>query len=287
MMAEKVLVTGATGFIGNYVVRALIARGEDVVATSCDSSKARTFSWYDRVEYRDVDISAYDSGLNYYDYFGRPDNVIHLAWSGLSDYKALTHFEENLSCHYLFLKNLISNGCRKLTVAGTCLEYGLHEGKLDEDMDTNPTTAYGLAKDSLRRFLFQLRSKYDFSLIWTRLFYLYGEGQNFRSLFSQLDRAIEEGLDTFNMSGGEQLRDYLPVAVAAENIVRCSFQQRVTGIVNCCSGRPVSIRSLIEAYIAERGVSIKLNFGYYPYPDYEPMRFWGDNRKLQSILNEN
>lgn len=285
-MAEKVLVTGATGFIGNYVVQTLVDRGHDVIATSRESEKARAFPWYDRVSYKAADIDAYASELDYYQYFDRPDGVIHLAWPDLTDYRSLVHFEKNLFFHYRFLKNLILNGCGKVTVTGTCLEYGLQEGMLDEKMHTDPVTAYGLAKDSLRRFLFQLQGKHDFSLLWIRLFYLYGEGQSPRSLFSQLERAIGEGFEHFNMSGGEQLRDYLPVSTAAEYIVRCASQDRITGIVNCCSGRPVSIRSLVEAYIAEKKASIKPNFGHYSYPDYEPMRFWGDNRKLQSILNE-
>lgn len=285
-MAEKVLVTGATGFIGNHVVQTLVDRGQQVVVTSRDSEKAQSFRWYDRVVYKAADINACDDEVNYYNYFDQPDTVIHLAWPGLTDYRSLAHFEKTLFSHYRFLNNLIHNGCRRIAVTGTCLEYGLQEGRLDENMHTNPVTAYGVAKDTLRRFLFQLKTKHEFSLIWIRLFYLFGEGQSPKSLFSQLKRAINEGRDLFNMSGGEQLRDYLPVSLAAEYIVRCATQHRVTGVINCCSGEPVSVKSLVEAYIAEKEASIKPNFGYYPYLDYEPMRFWGDNRKLQSIINE-
>ena len=56
-------------------------------------------------------------------------------------------------------------------------------------------------------------------------------------------------------------------------------------IVNCCSGEPISIRKLVGNYLAEKNKSIELNLGYYPYPDYEPMSFWGDATKLKTILN--
>jgi dTDP-6-deoxy-L-talose 4-dehydrogenase (NAD+) len=87
------------------------------------------------------------------------------------------------------------------------------------------------------------------------------------------------------MSGGEQLRDYLPVSTVASNIVSLSLQQSVEGIINCCSGKPISVRKLAENYIQEKGSKIRLCLGHYPYPDYEPMAFWGDNKKLNKILS--
>ncbi len=87
------------------------------------------------------------------------------------------------------------------------------------------------------------------------------------------------------MSGGEQLRDYLPVEKVAEYIVRTALQNDVTGVINCCSGKPVSVRKLIEDYLEEKKKNIRLNLGYYPYPDYEPMAFWGDIRRLKSCCD--
>jgi dTDP-6-deoxy-L-talose 4-dehydrogenase (NAD+) len=72
----------------------------------------------------------------------------------------------------------------------------------------------------------------------------------------------------------------------AEYIVKIAFQKQTDGIVNCCSGIPISIKQLVQNYLHDNNATIKLNLGYYPYPDYEPMQFWGDNKKLKSILNE-
>ena len=71
---------------------------------------------------------------------------------------------------------------------------------------------------------------------WVRLFYLYGKGQSPNSLLSQLQSALDRGDQVFNMSPGDQLRDYLEVTKVAEYIIRIAMQRRETGIINCCSG---------------------------------------------------
>jgi len=282
----KILVTGATGFIGNYVVEALLKHNCAVIATSLSAEKAKTFSWYNRVTYVPFDIRQFDTNTNYAAYFNNPDAVIHLAWEGLPNYKSLFHFEDNLPAHYALLKNLATNGVNDITVTGTCFEYGMKEGALTEDMPAEPTNAYALAKDTLRRFIQELQKKQPFNFKWVRLFYMFGAGQNPNSLLSQLDRAIKGGDTVFNMSGGQQVRDYLPVEKVAKNIVSIALQNNITGVINCCSNKPVTVEQFVQHYLEHKNVQIQLNLGYYPYADYEPMAFWGDDAKLKTILKQ-
>jgi dTDP-6-deoxy-L-talose 4-dehydrogenase (NAD+) len=109
---------------------------------------------------------------------------------------------------------------------------------------------------------------------------MYGAGQNPGSLFGQLEKAIKNKDPIFNMTGGEQLRDYLPVEQVADYIVMLAGSQGAEGIFNVCSGKPISIRKIVEDFIAERGSSLRLNRGYYPYATHEPIAFWGDRQKL-------
>jgi len=280
----KVLVTGATGFIGNYVVKELLKRRQHVIATSRNLDKAHSYEWFSQVEYIPCDLNVMQE--NFFQFFQKPDLLIHLAWEGLPNYKDLFHLEENLFSNYRFLKNMIEHGLKSLAVTGTCFEYGMQSGTLSEDMESKPDNPYGLAKDTLRKFLEQLQKKINFEFKWVRLFYMYGKGQSSNSILSQLDRALEKGEADFNMSGGEQLRDYLPVEKVAEYIVKIATQNKVIGIINCCSGNPISIRKLVEKYLKEKQKNIHLNLGYYPYPDYEPMAFWGDGDKLNEVLSE-
>ncbi len=280
----KVLVTGATGFIGNQVIQQLLEADRDiqVIATSRNAENAKICKWFSQVQYVPCDLNAVPKDC--FQYFGEPDLLIHLAWEGLPNYKDLFHFERNLYADYFFLKSIIEQGLKDVVVTGTCFEYGMQSGALHEDMETKPDNPYGLAKDTLRKFLEQLQKKTDFQLKWVRLFYMYGEGQNPGAILSQLDKALENGERRFDMSGGEQLRDYLPVEKVAEYIVKIAMQYQITGIINCCSGIPVSIRKLVEDHLKERQKRIHLNLEHYPYPDYEPMAFWGNSQKMQRIL---
>jgi dTDP-6-deoxy-L-talose 4-dehydrogenase (NAD+) len=278
----KVLVTGAAGFIGQHVVPELLKRRHDIIAVDCNLEKAKGMQWYKKVTFVASDI--YDPMLDPSKAFGVPDVIIHLAWPGLPNYKDLFHFETNLPSDYNFIKKMVVAGVKHILVTGTCFEYGMQSGQLSEETITMPSNPYALAKDTLRKFLQELQMKNPFTLQWIRLFYMYGPGQNPNSLLAKLDKAIDDKKRIFNMSGGEQLRDYMPVEEVAHHLVSLIDHPECSGIINCCSGKPISVRNLVEKRIAERRANIKLNLGYYPYPDYEPMAFWGKNDKIKGAL---
>lgn len=281
---KKVMVTGATGFIGNYVIQQLLQQHYAVIATSANEAKATTFSWFKKVKYIPFNLEDFEEGVDYYRFFDQPDILIHLAWEGLPNYKSDFHLDINLPRHFSFIKNMVQHGLADVAVTGTCFEYGMQEGCLQEDMAVFPANPYAQAKNTLRELLQQYQQQTPFKLKWVRLFYMYGKGQNPNSLLSQLDKALAAGEPVFNMSGGEQVRDFLPVEKVAEYIVKIALQQQVTGIINCCSGEPVTVLNFVKNYLARINKTITLNTGYYPYPDYEPMYFWGDNTKLKNIL---
>lgn len=276
----KIAVSGANGFIGQYVLQELQARGLDTVALSRRTDpgpQSTACKWVS------MDIAA--PPADPFEAMGRPDALIHLAWDGLPNYQSDRHVETELPAQLAFLASCVGNGLRRLIVAGTCYEYGLLSGELAEEIETRPCTQYGLAKDTLRKALFDLRTRHDFDLAWLRLFYLYGEGQSEKSLYRLLHTAIDQRADTFDMSGGEQLRDFLAVCDAARLVVEIALRGDVNGIFNVCSGRPVSVRDLVQSWIKTAGVAIAPNFGQLPYSAHEPMAFWGRRQKLDSILD--
>jgi len=276
----RVAVTGAAGFIGRHVV-AQLEKGGVSPTLVCRPGTALP-SGFSRHRVVEMDIA--DAPSDAYDRIGGPQVVMHLAWDGLPNYSSQRHLDQELPAQRAFLEGLLMAGLGSLTVTGTCLEYGLQSGALREDLPTAPVTAYGTAKDELRRELERRRRDQPFDLTWVRLFYLYGEGQAAGSLLPQLESAIARGDATFNMSGGQQLRDYLSVEEAAGYLVALAMNSRDNGVVNVCSGRPVAVRELVEAAVRNHSSSIQLNLGHFPYPDYEPMAFWGDREKLTRIL---
>lgn len=282
----KILVTGATGFIGKHVISTLLNEDQNiqVIATSIGTNRTLEVDDCDRLIYKPHVIKG-KSKINLFNFFEKPDSCIHLAWEGLDDYNAKEHQTTFFENHKYFLNNLLSNGLSKLTVLGTCLEYGLQEGELNEDIKPNPSVSYAIGKNNLRIYLEKQQNKVPFEFNWLRLFYLYGKGQNPKAILEQLKQDLSSDKEVFNMSGGKQIRDYLCVKEVASIITKVAFKQHGNGVLNCCSGIPISIKELVLRYLEENNCSINLNLGYYPYPDYEPFEFWGSRKKLNKVLN--
>lgn len=274
-------ITGATGFVGRSVLAELSQHRVKIILFTRRDLSPRQLPPGCRVIQGDVHNPG---GLDALDRADVPEVLIHLAWGGLPHYGSLHHFERELPAHYRFLKAMVAAGVATVIPVGTCLEYGMRAGSLHEDMPATPETPYGFAKDALRRQLEYLKTRVPFSLTWVRLFYLYGQRQPARSLFQQLKTAVANGDRVFNMSGGEQLRDYLAVDEAAKYLVALALNRPDAGVVNVCSGKPVAVRTLVEAWLRQNDWKIDLNLGYHAYPDYEPMAFWGSRKKLDALL---
>jgi dTDP-6-deoxy-L-talose 4-dehydrogenase (NAD+) len=263
----NIAVTGASGYVGRHVAAELARRG--IPATLM--SRAR-----------------HDIASEHDDHFalaGKPGTLIHLAWGGLPNYRSHRHVDFELPAQLRFLEHMLARGVKNLVVTGTCLEYGMRSGQLREDMPAMPITSYAQAKDLLRRHLEARTADHGCAFTWARLFYSYGEGQSPNSLWPQLRAAVAAGERTFRMSGGEQQRDYLAAEEQARLLVALATSGRSNGVVNVCSGRPITVRALVEGWIREHGWTIGLDLGHYPYPDYEPMAFWGDRSKLDRLLS--
>lgn len=278
----RIGVTGATGFVGGHVIRALLQnRDIQILATARSSEAAARLPAGVKVVQVDL-ASPSDTAI---ERLAAVDTLIHLSWGGLPHYLSTHHFDIELPLQYRFLKRLVSAGLPALFVTGTCYEYGMIDGSLSEDRQCWPDNPYGFAKASLLRQLSFLQRETPFALGWARLFYMYGEGQAPTSLYSQLNAALARGDASFPMSGGQQLRDFLPISEVARRIVALALKRADLGIVNICSGRPIAIRSLVEQWMSEAGKAMQLDLGRYPYSSYEPFAFWGSADKCEALLS--
>jgi nucleoside-diphosphate-sugar epimerase len=276
----RIAVTGASGFLGRHVLAALSRPDLDIIAHARTSRPGHGTGARHRWSHFDIASAPRDA----FDRLHRPDIVIHLAWDGLPNYHSLRHVEVELPAQERFLRGLAAAGLRRLVVAGTCFEYGMQSGSLDEDTPPLPSNAYGFAKDSLRRALAAPAGATPFDVRWLRLFYLYGSGQAPTSLYSQFRTAAARGDRTFDMSAGDQLRDFMRVEDAAVAIAEVALRPHAPRILNVCSGTPVSVRSLVERWRNEMAADIGLNFGALPYSPHEPSAFWGDDGRLRELL---
>ena len=277
----KVAITGATGFIGRHVIASLLAQNVEVVATARMEPKASTSG--DSLTFVKFDIS---DPAGAFESLGEPDVLLHLAWGGLPNYRSDTHLLVELPRQIEFLSACSRSGLRRLIVAGTCLEYGMQSGQLHEDLPVEPTTAYGQSKVQLHQYLRKLEDSGGPSLTWLRLFYLYGPGQAPTSLYSQLQSAVASGASEFPMSPGDQRRDFIAIDAAVEHICTLALMDFASGTVNVCSGVPIDVATHARNLLQSWGSKLPLALGRYPYPDYEPHDFWGDARKLDSMVGK-
>lgn len=278
--SPKIAITGGTGFVGRHLIANMVARGIPLVASYHQSRPS------DQAEVRWLQLDLSESPTDSYHALGQPDVLIHLAWGELSNYRSSLHLETELPRQRIFLKSMIDQGLQNLVVAGTCFEYGLQEGEQSEGDTTAPHLPYCQAKDQLRQEVEAYCDKRGANFTWLRLFYLFGEDQPERSLYPQFRHAVQTGQGSFDMSPGDQERDYLSIETASGLMTELALQLRNNGVVNICSGQPVSVRSLVEHWRNELGSDIELNLGHYPYPDWEPMSFWGSTEKLYTLLGK-
>ena len=275
----KIAITGATGFIGQHVRNVLAKTDNDVVLVVRYVERVGDKSAREEIVAADLSQARTD----WFELFGRPDVVLHLAWGGLPNYMDCYHVNVELPTQLRFLTALIKSGLKKLVVTGTCYEYGLSSGALSEDQETNPNTPYGIAKDRLRKELFELRSTQHFDLTWARIFYPYGEGQSERSIYSQLIRAISNNEKEFAIGSGTQMLDFIQVTTVAKALLAFVTEIKGIGLINVGSGDPQTVIEFVERLICRFESNIVPKVGVINDREYESISFWSDNNLLDSL----
>ena len=272
----KVAVTGAGGYIGRFVVKTLVDQGHEVVAIDFVHQGID-----ERAKICDVNIFSGELDVN--EKMGCPDSVIHLAWKDGFVHNSNAHMD-NLSSHYKFLRNLVDAGCKNISVMGTMHEIGFYEGKIDENTPCNPLSQYGIAKNALRQALLTYTKDKDVNIFWLRAYYILGDDKKNNSIFAKLLAAAEAGKKEFPFTTGKAKYDFIQVDELAKQIVAASTQDKYTGIINVCSGKPVSLGDRVEQFIKEKGLDISLQYGVFPERPYDSKIEYGDNTIISKIM---
>lgn len=274
----KVVVTGASGYMGKYVVKELLNRQNEVIAVDLH---------YKEVDSRAKlsDISIFSGEKDIFHQLEEPDLCIHLAWQDGFIHNSPKHME-NLSSHFVFLNNMIEGGCKNIAVMGTMHEVGFWEGKVDENTPCNPLSQYGIAKNALRESMLMLAQNHDVNLFWLRAFYILGDDRRNSSIFTKLLEAVEDGKKEFPFTTGENQYDFIDIKELARRIVAASTQTEYTGIINVCSGRPVPLKDKVEEFIQKNNLDITLKYGAFPERPYDSKIIYGDGAIITEIMKK-
>ncbi len=276
----KILVTGANGYLGQGIVKELLAAGHEVTAADFNLELVDN-----RAQKCACDLFSIS---NPYHYFGQPDVLFHLAWRNGFVHNAASHIED-LPQHYRFLKEIISAGIPQAAVMGTMHEIGFYEGSIDENTPANPQSLYGIAKNSLRNCMKVLCEDSVNGkppvIQWLRGYYIVGNTGYGSSIFSKITEAERQGKDCFPFTSGMNQWDFLDYEEFCRQAAKAVSQDKVTGIINICSGRPEKLADRVERFIREQEYHIKLAYGTFPDRPYDSKAVWGNDEKIRKIMS--
>lgn len=274
----KVAVTGANGYIGRFVTNTLLDNGYDVVAVDLK---------FEGVDSRAIQCKAsiLDAGDNIFEVIGEPERCIHLAWQDGFVHNALSHME-CLSGHFSFLRHLMDGGCKDITIMGTMHEIGYWEGKIEANTPCNPLSLYGIAKNALRQSILSISKDKKVNLKWLRAYYILGDDLHNNSIFTKLVKAEAEGKIEFPFTSGKNKYDFIDVKELGRQIAAAGVQEEYTGIINACTGSPISLGDKVEAFIIDNKMKIKLKYNAFPDRAYDSPIVYGDSTIIDEIMKK-
>ncbi len=281
MMADnkiRVLLTGASGFIGRHVFKQFLRAGIDVVAVGRSpplNCKPANFICEDLLSLGDFKNLVAQVNATH---------LLHLAWC--AEHGAywtsplnLRWVDASIKLAEAFCK---SEKSRHVIMAGTCAEYDWSYGYCTEDLTPlKPETLYGVSKDTTRRMTSAICKEFEVSCTWCRIFLTYGEGEDSRRLIPSL-RAVFQGNQKPFAVNVSAYRDFLNVDDLASAFMKV-LDVGATGNFNFCSGSPVMLGEVVKQVAKVYRADPRIIFELSSERPVEPHLLVGNNQKLKSL----
>ena len=276
----RVLVTGASGFIGRHSLPALIERGYEVHAVA---REARTVPVTAGVTTHACDLFD-DRATAALVERVRPSHLLHFAWYAVPG--RFWTAPENLdwvAASLRLVRAFAGVGGRRVVVAGSCAEYDWSYATLSEiATPLAPRTLYGTAKDALRRCLERAAPDLGLSWAWGRIFFVYGPHEPAGRLISSVLGDLLAGRRAA-VSSGVQRRDFMHAEDVARAFV-ATLDRPVEGALNIASGQAVTVREVVERIGTLTGQTALIDFGARPAPADEPPCLLADISALRGAV---
>ncbi|OBG33207.1 oxidoreductase [Mycobacterium alsense] len=274
-----VTLTGATGFVGRQVLRSLLERGYSVRVLIRNPSRLQVDPAHERLDVWETPDLFAETTDRLEELLEGSETLVHAAWyvepgGYLTSPLNLRCLSGTINLAYA-LKTV---GGKRFVGVGTCAEYDTSAGLLATDTPLAPNTLYAACKAAAFQVLERFFRAEGISFAWSRLFYLYGEGEDERRLVPYIRRQLDAGQEVL-LSRGNQVRDFLDVRDAAKMIADVAVGQQ-QGAVNICSGEGVTVRQLAERIADEYGRRDLLRFGARADDVFDPPRIVGVRKDI-------
>ncbi len=280
-MSHKIIIHGASGFLGKHFLKALNNQGHrDVTVIAREGSKVssegnhKIYTYKNNIKELMEDFSGKGGGV-----------FFEFSWHGVFGGKRNEAEQLTVNVPLITFSVEFANHIKaKHWVGfGSQAEYGNRNRKINEEDTTAPTTLYGKAKVITGEISRELCNIYGMEYSWIRIFSLYGPGENHEWFIPYIIKNMVEN-KTVETTKGEQKWDYLYVEDAAKALLKIP-ENRGTGVANLGSGKTVEIREIISKIKELAGSTSKVNQGAVPYRPDQVMYMEADIDKIKKHLD--
>jgi UDP-glucose 4-epimerase len=279
----KILLTGATGFLGSHIAEALISGEHEIIAIKRETSKCDCLSFSQSITWVRNDQDGWQNLILSLS----PEIIIHSAWTGVN-----SNNRNSWDCQMSNIRLMVQlleigrqSKIRKFISLGSQAEYGQFSGKINELYPVNPTSMYGIVKLLALEILKSYSEIYHIDWYWLRIFSVFGERESESWLIPSVITRIlrnEKGMD---FTQGDQKYAYLyarDFALAIKKVVESA--KSCPGIYNISSSNPIKLKELLKVIIEKMNPIFELNFGAIPYRPSQSMHMEGDILKFRKAF---
>ncbi|MEH7108866.1 NAD-dependent epimerase/dehydratase family protein [Bacillus sp. JJ1764] len=284
---QRVLITGANGFIGSHVVQRMVQEKALVSVIVRESSDL----WRIEELKKDIDIHLVDLrdtlSIDKCVKQIKPDFIFHVGAYGVDSRQKDYHIAA--STNIIGTMNLLNSvkdiGCKKFINVGTCMEYGDKTEIIQENSCLKPDSIYGSTKASASIIAHQIAAENNINLVTLRPFGIFGEKEGSHKFFPYIILSILEGKEV-NLTPCEQYRDYCYIENIMDGFVLAAKNEDIKNeIFNIGSGEIFKLKHFVDIIYKEVGLKNQPNYGALPYRTNEVWRQQPDTTKIKSLLN--